>query len=197
MVVVGAWLSPACGGDSESDDNTTGGSGGGGTGGTEAGTDTGTGGTTTGGSGGTGGTTTGCVAANCPGFQGFVAGCCLPDDTCGYDGSQFSLGCVSQSDIESLLDGGLDAAVPPDAADPNCPSYKVAGYDVVGCCPSTGFCGVYDPFLNKKCVDWSEVPFQFDSGAPKPCGDAAAGDSGSDAAADAPSDAGSTDASSD
>ena len=196
VLAAAMYFAPGCGGDSSSDN---GGSGGGGSGGTEAGTGA-TGGSTggaagsgaTGGSGGTGGSAA-CDPNSCPGFQGVVAGCCLPDDTCGYDGTAFGYGCLSQDDIAKLLDGGIDATVPPDAGDPNCDDYQVAGQTIIGCCPPSGFCGVYDPYINKKCVDWSELPSWIpkpDTGAPKPCGgDAGTGDAGGDASADAGSDA--------
>jgi hypothetical protein len=181
---------PACGGDSSSD---SGGSGGGGTGGTEAGTGA-TGGSTggaagSGASGGTGGTAA-CVPADCPGFQGVVAGCCLDDGGgCGYDGTAYGYGCLSQDEVTKLLEGG----VPADAGDPNCDSYQVAGQTIVGCCPPSGYCGVYDPYINKKCVDWSELPSWVpkpDTGAPKPCGaDAGTGDASDDGATEAGTDA--------
>ena len=69
-----------------------------------------------------------CIAANCPGFQGIAAGCCLPDDTCGYDGSALGLGCVSQQDIQNILEGGLDVQVPDDASDPNCDDFTLGGF---------------------------------------------------------------------
>lgn len=189
-VTFGAWLSPACGGDSESDNNKkTGGTGG--TGGTEAGTGGSSTGGTAGTSGGTGGTTAEagkCVAADCPGLGGIAPGCCLPTNECGYDGSAIGLGCVSQEDITKLLEGGLDAQVPPDAADPNCDGYTVGGVKLQGCCPSTGFCGVFEPFVTKQCYDWGALPAGVpkpDNIVPKPCGDGAApSDAGSDVSSD-------------
>lgn len=192
---VSVYLAPACGGDSESDN---GGSGGGGTGGTDSGTggtDSSVGGT----GGGTGGKDGGCKDVDCPGLeiQGYtVSGCCLPTGACGYDGSILNEGCLSEEDIANLLDGG---STPADAGDPNCESYVVAGFKVTGCCPASGMCGIYDPFLSKKCLDWSEVPSMIpkpDGFSPKACGDGGGTDAGTDAASDAPSD-GSSEASSD
>ncbi len=187
LVLVGAWLSPACGGSSETGNNShTGGTAG--TGGHDGAAESSTGGT--GGVAGDGGggkdggdASKKCVAANCPGFQGIAPGCCLPDDTCGYDGAAIGLGCVSQSDIQKYLEGGLDVNVPPDATDPNCPDYTVMGYTLQGCCPSTGYCGVYVPFINN-CTDWGSVPPQYkpDVGAPIPCG--ANADAGGDSSTD-------------
>jgi len=196
VLAAAMYFAPGCGGDSSSDN---GGSGGGGTGGTEAGTGA-TGGASggaagsgaTGGSGGTGGTAE-CVPTACPSFQGVVQGCCLPDNTCGFDGTALGAGCLSQDDISKLLDGGLDVNVPPDAADPNCDSYQVGGYNIVGCCASTGLCGIYNPLPwgPQGCVDWGDVP----AGIPKPeggskaCGDSGTGDAGNDASTDASGDA--------
>jgi hypothetical protein len=189
VLTLGAWLSPACGGDSEGDDGkttVTGGTGGaGGTGGSIIG---GTGGTsTTGGAGGSGGAGDGgkCKAADCPGFGNFVQGCCLPTDECGYDGTALGLGCVSQQQIGELLEGGIDVQVPADASDPNCADYTVAGFTLKGCCPSTGFCGVFAPIINT-CYDWNSLPPQVpkpDNIVPKPCG-SGVGDGGVDAATD-------------
>lgn len=191
-LTVAAWMSPACGGDSESDGKS-------GTGGT-AGKDSGAGGGIIGGTGGggaadgggTGGTGGGgkCKASECPGLGQFVAGCCKADDTCGYDGNAVGLGCVSQEEIQGLLEGGLDVQVPQDATDPSCPDYTVAGFKLEGCCPSTGFCGVFAPFINQ-CYDWNSLPQQVpkpDNIVPTPCGSGPK-DGGSDASSDASSEA--------
>jgi hypothetical protein len=176
LVVVGAWMSPACGGESEADGD-DGGSGGkvldggndstsGGSSGTGA-----TGGASGGGGSGGGGA---CDPADCPGFGSFVQGCCLPDDSCGYDGSPLGLGCVSQEDIGSLLDGGFETSVPDGAADPGCEDFQIAGFNLEGCCLDTGFCGLYVPILLNQCVDPQSLPAQIpkpDTGPPKPCGD--------------------------
>ncbi|MFO0564681.1 MAG: hypothetical protein U0263_03410 [Polyangiaceae bacterium] len=190
LLLVGAWLSPACGGDSESDDKKA-----------------------TGGAGGTGGSDAGsdvvseptpdvapdvpkCKDSDCPGIGTIVNGCCMPNGECGYDGSLLNLGCVTQEQIQGLLEGGLDAQVPPDASDPNCDDYTVFGnIKLEGCCPSTGFCGVYEPLITKQCYDWGALPPQVpkpDNIVVKPCGpnaDAAI-DSGSDASSDSATDAG-------
>ena len=185
-VVLLAWGAiPACGGDSDSD-------GSGGKKAVDAGTDSGSGGSSgssgSSGSGGTAGGATGgsdggsCVAANCPGLGQIAQGCCKPDDTCGYDGSAIGLGCVSLSDLQ---DGGFDAAIPPDAGDPNCPTLTVAGFTLPGCCLGSGLCGYFAPVINQ-CVDPASLPPQVpvpDTGPPKPCGpgvDGGAGDAGSD-----------------
>ncbi len=170
-VTLSAWISPACGGESEEDKKSSGGSGG---------------------SGGTGGSSGGdassdvvveaqadgapdsakCVASECPGFSSFVSGCCLPSGECGYDGSALGYDCVSQDEIGKLLEGGFDVQVPPDATDPTCPEYTVGGYTLKGCCPSSGFCGVYAPILNN-CYDWAEMPKQVpkpDNIVPTACG---------------------------
>lgn len=194
VLTFGAWLSPACGGDSESDSNNntvTGGAGG--SGGAILG---GAGGTDGGGTGGTSPDAGKCVAKDCPSLGQFAQGCCKPDDSCGYDGSAIGLGCVTQEEIMKMLEGGLDVQVPPDAADPNCDDFSVGSYKLEGCCPSTGFCGLYDPLLTKKCYDWNELPKQIpkpDNIVPKPCGPNAgdaATDASSDVSAEAATDAG-------
>ncbi len=181
VILVGAWLSPACG---SSDSEESGGTGGKKDSGTEA---------STGGSAGTPtadagpDTTLACNPADCQGFQGIVPGCCLPDDTCGYDGTQLGVGCVSPNDIAGLLEGGL--TTPDGAADPNCDGFQIGGFNLSGCCLPTGFCGIYVPFLNQ-CADPANPPSPippFDAGTPKACGDG--GTSTSDAGVDAASDA--------
>lgn len=193
VVTLSAWLSPACGGESESEEKKTVTGGAGGAGGAGGGIIGGAGGSDGGGSGGSGGSADGgkCVAADCPGFGNFVQGCCLPNDECGYDGNALGMGCVSQEDISKLLEGGLDVSVPPDASDPNCDDYQVGGFKLEGCCPSTGFCGVYAPIINQ-CYDWNALPSQVpkpDNIVPKPCGPGA-GDAAADVSAEAASDAG-------
>jgi hypothetical protein len=203
LVVAGAWLAPGCGGDSSSDSGkkATGGSGGA----TDSGNESSTGATggATGGSGGaagsgatggTGGDSGVCKDTDCPPLSigGIdIQGCCLSDNSCGYDGSALNLGCVSQQQINDFLDGGLDVAIPPDAADPNCPEYTIAGFKLVGCCATTGFCGVFAPILNN-CYDWNQLPPQVpkpDNIVVKACSDAAVlPDASSDASADAGSD---------
>jgi hypothetical protein len=175
VVAVGAWLSPACGGDSESDEgNDTGGSGGMTLDSSSEATSGGaSGGGGTGGSGGSGGSG-GCDPADCPGLGGFVMGCCLPDDSCGYDGTPLGLGCVSQDDIGNLLDGGFEANVPDGATDPGCNDFEIAGFTLEGCCLQSGFCGLYVPILLNTCVDPQNLPPQIpkpDTGPPQPCGD--------------------------
>lgn len=177
LVVAGAWLSPACGGDSETDDKDNGGSGGnlldasnesatgGGTGGTGA-----TGGSSGGGSAGA----SACDPADCPGLGSFVQGCCLPDDSCGYDGAPLGLGCVSQEDIGNFLDGGFEANVPDGATDPGCDDFQIGGFNLEGCCLPSGFCGLFVPIIINSCVDPQNLPAQIpkpDTGPPKPCGD--------------------------
>ena len=173
----------ACGGDSDSD-------GGGGKTAVDAGTDSSTGGSSgSGGSSGAGGSSGGgtggggaCVAANCPGLSQFAPGCCKPDDSCGYDGTALGLGCVT---LDEVLDGGIDANVPADAGDPNCPSITVSGFTAVGCCLPSSVCGYFVPFLNQ-CVDPAQLPPSVpvpDTGPPKPCGagvDGGAADAASD-----------------
>jgi len=201
VLAAAMYFAPGCGGDSSSDN---GGSGGGGSGGTDAGTGA-TGGSTggaagTSGTGGTGGTAA-CDPTACPGFQGLVPGCCLPDDTCGYDGTSYGYGCLSQDQVTQLLEGGIDVYIPPDAGDPNCDSYQIAGYDIVGCCAATGMCGVYNPtpWGPQGCLDWKDVPQLIpkpDGGGTKPCGADAGTDASDDGATEAGTDA-ATDASSD
>ena len=199
VLAIGSILSPACGGDSESDGSGgSSGSAGAGAGGIVDAASGGTGGTATGGtsgSGGSGGTAAsggtsgsggsgGCNPSQCPDFQGIAPGCCRPDDTCGYDGSAIGLGCVTIDEVLGALDGGTDAG------DPNCPSATVAGFTIQGCCLPTGFCGFYDPILTMSCIDPASLPPQYqpDTGPPVPCG--GSGDSGSpDASTDAPTDA--------
>jgi hypothetical protein len=187
LISAAAWLSPACGGGSD-----------------DTAAKTGTGGTSDSGqeadTGGTGGTDAGndasdsaqCIDANCPGFQGLVAGCCLNDGTCGYDGTQLGLGCVSQQAIQDLLEGGLDAQVPPDAKDPDCDDFAVGGFTLYGCCLSSGFCGVYVPIVINGCFDPATLPtnLQPDTGPPKPCGGNEGGvpDASQDAASDSAAD---------
>ena len=115
------------------------------------------------------------MPTDCPSIGSIAAGCCKADDTCGYDGSALGLGCVTQEEIMGLLDGGLDVTIPPDAADPNCPEYTIGGFKLVGCCATTGFCGVFAPILNN-CYDWNQLPPQVpkpDNIVVKACSDAA------------------------
>jgi hypothetical protein len=139
----------------------------------------------------------GCDPSQCPSLGGVAQGCCKTDGTCGYDGAQLGLGCVSLSDI---LDGGIEAG---DAGPSSCPPATVGGFTVQGCCLGTGFCGYFAPFVNT-CVDPGSLPVKIpDAGPPIPCGPNA--DAGADATgdgaveSDAPDDAtdagdGSTDA---
>jgi hypothetical protein len=174
LVVAGAWLSPACGGESETDDGDNGGSGGKILDASNESATGGTGGATGGSSGGGSGGSSACDPGDCPGLGSFVQGCCLPDDTCGYDGSPLGLGCVSQEDIGNLLDGGIETSVPDGATDPGCDDFQIAGFNLEGCCLPNGFCGLYVPILINSCVDPQNLPAQIpkpDTGPPKPCGD--------------------------
>ncbi|MCC6898837.1 MAG: hypothetical protein IT377_07665 [Polyangiaceae bacterium] len=176
-VTLGAWLSPACGGESEEDGKNTAT---GGTGGADAASDV-----VAEAKPDVAPDTNKCVDSDCPGIGSYINGCCLKTGECGYDGSALGYGCVSQEEVSKLLEGGLDVQVPPDATDPNCPDYTVAGYKLKGCCPTTGFCGVYAPIINQ-CYDWGQMPSQVpkpDNIVPTPCG------SGADAAPEASSDA--------
>jgi hypothetical protein len=163
------WIAASCGGESESGGSSGAGAtdasseavgGASGSGGGAAGAGGGSSGSTGGGGSG------GCVASACPDLQ-IAPGCCRPDGTCGYDGSQIGLGCVTMEEVLAALEAGAG-----DAGDPTCPDYEVMGYKADGCCLPTGFCGLFDPILTKSCIDPATLPPQYqpDTGPPVPCG---------------------------